>query len=607
MNYVGKRIVIVDFETYFDRKIKYDIKSMSITTYIRDPRFWPLGLAYRFLDDEQTHWLVGGHAIEAWVASVDWSTTAVVAHNCKFDGSILAWRYDVRPYAWMDTVALTKAVLGENISGYSLKRLAEYLGLPPKGEMSCEGKIQPTPHEAEELGVYCKNDVEIARAIYERLIKQFPASQLFAMDWTIRAFIEPRLVLDMVVLDRGVHNEKTRREEIIKASGVDKAILASNKQFAEHLASRGIRVPTKLSARTGKSIPAFARTDEGLASLATTSPVLHAARIASKSNLLETRGESLLAVAKTGLFPFDVGFSGAVQTHRYSGGSGAGGNPQNFTRNSFLRSAICSPEGYKLVVGDFAAIELRLLAWLAKEPKLMSKIINDEDIYADFASLKYGRKITKADKAERQFGKGAILGLGYNMGAKKFKATIKAQTGMDISEEEAWRTVELYRTTYFNVPKLWEQAHTLLPLISSGKIGCIYFAPFIKVKQNALVLPSGLVIQYPNLRLVGDEWVYDKYKKVYEAETVKLYGGKLVENICQALAGELCKEAIERAVVAGLHPVGQVHDEILCIDLEPDFAVKKLKECMEHPPAWMPTLRLKSEVGYGQNWNDSKI
>ena len=607
MNYVDKRIVVVDFETYFSRKEKYDIKSMCLTTYIRDSRFWPLGMAYRFLDDEHTHWLAGVHAIEAWIKSIDWANTVVVAHNCKFDGSILAWRYGVVPHAWMDTVALAKAVLGENISGYSLKRLAEYLGMGVKGEISCEGVLHPSAEQLAALGEYCKNDVEICKGIYEKLIPQFPQGQLQSLDWTIRAFIEPRLTLDGSVLSKGVESEKIRREEIIKKSGVDRAILASNKQFSEFLHERGLEVPTKISSRTGRPTFAFARTDEGLSKLATIAPDIYAARIASKSNLLETRGESLLEVAKTGSFPFDVGFSGAVQTHRYSGGSGAGGNPQNFTRQSFLRDAICAPSGYSLVVGDFAAIELRLLAWLAKEPKLMGKIINDEDLYCDFASLKYGRKITKADKIERQFGKGAILGLGYNMGAKKFKATIKAQTGMDISEEEAWKTVDLYRSTYFNVPKLWEQAHNLLPLISGAKISCLWFAPFIKVQRNTLVLPSGLHIQYPNLRQIGDEWVYDIYKKAYEAETTKLYGGKVIENICQALAGELCKEAIERAEIAGLHPVGQVHDEILCIDMNPDFAVGKLKACMEQPPKWMPTLRLKSEVSHGKNWNEAKI
>lgn len=599
--------MVVDFETFYDRKIGYDLKSVSITEYIRDSRFWPQGMAYRFLDDEKTHWLAGGHQIEAWVATVDWSNTVIVAHNVRFDGAVLAWRFKVKPFAWMDTLGLAKAVVGENVSGYSLKRLAEYLGLPAKGEISCEGVLHPTPQQLEELGVYCKNDVEICKEIYGKLISQFPQNQLAAMDWTIRAFVEPRLALDGAVLRKGVENEKARREEVIKKSGIERDVLSSNKQFAEYLRHRGMEVPTKISSRTGKSIPAFARTDSGLDELKRLCPDLYAARIASKSNLLETRGESLLAVSKTGSFPFDVGFSGAVQTHRYSGGSGAGGNPQNFTRNSFLRDAICAPAGYKLVVGDFAAIELRLLAWLAKEPKLMGKIINDEDIYCDFSSLKYGRKITKADKIERQFGKCCILGLGYNMGAKKFKATVKTQMGIDISEDDAWKTVDLYRTTYFNVPRLWANAHALLPLISTGKIGCIWFAPFIKVKKNALVLPSGLEIRYPNLRLVNDEWIYDVYHKVYVAEPTKLYGGKMIENICQALAGELCKEAIQRATDYEIDCVGQVHDEIIAVSNDPIRAVARLKAAMEQAPKWMPTLRLKSEVGYGDNWNSSKV
>jgi DNA polymerase I-like protein with 3'-5' exonuclease and polymerase domains len=582
--------------------------------YVRDSRFCPLGLAYRFLDDEKTHWLAGNHAIEAWIRSVDWKNTVIVAHNCKFDGAILAWRYEVKPFAWMDTMGLAKAVLGGNVSNHSLKRLAEYLGLSAKGEISCEGIHNPLPEQLAALGEYCKNDVEICKGIYEKLIPQFPQSQLPAMDWTIRTFVEPCLMLNMRELEKGVQDEKARREEIIKKSGVDKSVLSSNKQFAEYLQQHGLSVPTKLSTRTGRSTFAFAKTDAGLSELGKINPTLYAARLASKSNLLETRGESLLAVARTGTFPFDVGFSGAVQTHRYSGGSGAGGNPQNFTRQSFLRKAVCTPNGSSLVVGDFAAIELRILAWLAKEPRLMGKIINDEDIYADFASLKYGRKITKEDKIERQFGKCSILGLGYNMGAKKFKLTVKNQTEMDISEDESWKTVDLYRTTYFNVPKLWEQAHSVLPLISSGKIGCLWFAPFIKVRQNALVLPSGLMIRYPNLRQQGDDWVYDVYKKVYEAETTNLYGGKIIENICQALAGELCKEAIARAESMGLRCVGQVHDEILAICRQDSLrgeaekeAVNKLKKAMEQSPYWMPTLRLKAEVGWGNNWNESKI
>jgi hypothetical protein len=553
---------------------------------------------------------------------VDWKNTVVVAHNCKFDGSILAWRYNVKPFAWMDTVGLAKAVLGENISSYSLKALAIYLGLPAKGEISCEGVLRPTAEQLAALGEYCKNDVDICEGIYEKLIPQFPQNQLWHIDWTIRAFVEPKLVLEQTTLERGVQNEKSRREEIIKKSGVDKATLSSNRRFAELLENRGHAVSTKISGRTGKAIPAFARTDEGLERLKSTAPALYEARLAAKSNLLETRGESLLAVAKTGSFPFDVGFSGAVQTHRYSGGSGAGGNPQNFTRSSFLRDSVCAPSGHSLVVGDFAAVELRLLAWLAKEPKLMSKLINNEDVYADFASTKYGRRITKADKAERQYGKESVLGLGYQMGTDKFKTRIKTVMGVDITKDEARKTVDLYRTTYFNVPKLWEQAHDLLPLIAAGKIGCLWFAPFIKVKKAALVLPSGLEIKYPNLRYgeffdgrrkeIAEGWHYTVFFKTHESEETGLYGGKCVENLCQALAGELCKEAIQRAEADGIACVGQVHDEILalsregCSDYDVQMDAHFLRLHMEKPPAWMPTLKLKAEVSYGHNWNEAK-
>jgi DNA polymerase len=547
--------------------------------------------------------------------------TVLVAHNIRFDGAILRWRFNMLPpHAYMDTVGLAKAVIGGNVSSYSLKRLAEYLGLPAKGELSCDGVLNPTAEQLAALGEYCCNDVNLCGGIYDKLIGQFPISQLWSIDWTIRTFLEPRLRLSEAVLEKGVQEEKLRRETVIKASGIEKTVLSSDKQFAQLLMERGVAVRTKVSPRTGKAIPAFAKTDTGLDALRNSHPELYAARIASKASLLETRGESLLAVAKTGAFPFDVGFSGAVQTHRYSGGSGAGGNPQNFTRGSFLRSAVCAPDGQSLVVGDFAAIEARLVAWLAKEPRLMSAFVKDVDVYSDFASVVYGRPINKKDHpTERFFGKEGILGLGYGMGAKKFQARIKTVLKKDITEDEAWRTVDLYRTTYFNVPKLWEQANAILPLISTGSVGCMWFAPFIKVRKNAVILPSGLAIQYPNLRhgwymdkkanKKREGWHYDAFFKTYEAEPVGIYGGMVIENVCQALAGELCKDAIERAERSGIQCVGQIHDEIIAVSPSEtaQTTTKALKDVMERSPSWLPSLRLKSEVGYGQDWNTSKV
>lgn len=607
MNFDDKSILFVDFESYYDSKGGLGFKDQSCTEYVRDPRFKVHGFAFSWLSWKPGAIWLSEKEIPQFIRALDWANTVVVAHNVRFDGAILAWKYGAKPYAWVDTVALAKAVLGENVSGYHLAGLAEYLGLKSKGQLKWDGVRDLTLQQEEEMAVYCKNDTDICRGIYEKLIEQFPVSQLWSMDWTIRAFIEPKLRLSESVLVQGVQNEQKRREEIIKASGIDKSVLASNKQFAEHLSGLGILVPTKISGRTGKQIPAFARTDDGLTELLRTSPELYHARIASKANLLETRGESLLAVAKTGAFPFDVGFSGAVQTHRYSGGSGAGGNPQNFTRKSFLREAVCAPEGYQLIVGDFAAIELRILAWLAREQKLINSLVKGVDVYAEFASVL---------GAERAFGKEAILGLGYNMGADKFQQRVKTVLKQEISDDEAWRIVRLYRDTYFNVPKLWQACSSLIPLIAEGRISSLYFAPFLKVRKGEIILPSGLAIRYPNLRPVTvqgrrgpqTEWVYDKFKKKYESETVKLYGGKMAENICQALAGELTKEAIERAEYNGITCVGQVHDEILSINIteHANLTCELLKRFMEQSPKWMPELRLKSEVGYGPNWNKAK-
>lgn len=607
MNFDDKRVIFIDFETYYSSKDKFGLKELSVTEYVRDERFKVHGFAWQCADflNKDTIWVPGDKAALV-LADIDWSNAVVVSHNVKFDGAILAWRYGVKPFAWFDTVALAKAVLGENVSGYTLKGLAEYLGLKAKGELKWDGVRDLTPEQEAEMAAYCIDDTIICKGIYEKLMPQFPQGQLAPLDWTIRCFVEPKLVLNASVLGEGVKLEGQRREAAIAASGISKEVLSSNKQFAELLKQRGVAVATKISGRTGEAIPAFAKTDAFIESLRDTDPILYEARIASKANLLETRGKALLDVARTGSFPFDVGFSGAVQTHRYSGGSGAGGNPQNFTRNSFLRSAVCAPDGYGLVVGDFAAIELRVLAWLAKEPKLINAIVNDLDLYCDFASLQYGRKITKADKIERQFGKCAILGLGYNMGAKKFQATVKATLKMNITDDEAWRIVCLYRDTYFNVVKLWEFCDRMLPLIASGGVKCLFFAPFLKVQKNAIVLPSGLRLQYPNLRWTGDGYVYDVFKKKYESEPVHLYGGKLTENICQALAGEICKGAIDNAEAIGLHPVGQIHDEVICVDRDPDFAKAQLKKCMEKPPTWWSEIRLKSEVGYGPNWNEAK-
>lgn len=585
--------VFIDCESFHDTKAGYSLKKMSMVEYIRDERFKLHGFGF-----------ADGHDEPAWRNDpkplIVTQRAMFIGHNAKFDAAILAWRYGIKFGCYMDTMGLAQAVLGEKVGSFSLKALAKYLGLPDKGEMRTDGLRDLDVAQETALAAYCLNDVELCRSIYYKLIGEFPESQLNAMDWTIRAFIEPKLQLNTEILERGLHEEKERREKAIIESGYSKEALASNASFSKIL---GTDAPTKQSARTGKKIPALALQDEGFLALRSSHPGLYTARVAAKSTITETRATKLLEISKGGLWPFDVKFSGAVQTHRYSGGSGAGGNPQNFPKAGFIRESVGVPQGCSLVVGDFAAIELRIIAALSGSTALVSQLRSGADIYSEFATEFYKRNISKSDVVERTFGKTAILGLGYGMGATKFCQTVFLRTGEKITLGEAQKAVKLYRSMYPRVPALWRNAQTLLGLLVSGMRGQVFFAPFLRFEKEAIGLPSGLKIRYPKLRRMDGEWVYDKWIKKSAPEAVKIYGGKVIENICQALAGEVCKEAIARM---SNWAVGAVHDEIIGVTDDPYSGIKAMRSAMETPPTWWKDLPLKAEVHSGENWQKAK-
>lgn len=585
--------LFIDWETFYSRKDKYDLRELSVVEFVRDQRFRAMGLAYA-IDDATARW-ISGSDVPGWIRTIDWSNATVVAQNCKFDSLILAEHYGVVPARYVDTKALAKAVLGKTVKGFSLKTLAEHFGLEPKGELKTDGLRELTAVQEAELASYCLHDVELCRGIYKRAIEEFPIAQLPVMDWTIRTFVQPKLRLNVDKLEKAAVEEAARRDAVIAASGYPKEVFSSNPKFAALLEEKGYEVPKKKSPRTGEEIPAFALGDVAFQNAKGNAKgvisKLFDARVAAKSTLLETRATALAAIGRTGAWPFDVEFSGATQTHRFSGGGGAGGNPQNFTRGSVLREAVEAPEGYKLVVGDFSNIELRLVAYLSKDPGLVQAIENGLDLYCDFASAFYGRKITKEDKKERQFGKTAILGLGYGMGHVKFKNTVRIQTGEDISEEDAQRAVQLYRRKYNKVPGHWEKLQSSIPALA---------------KTEYYELPSGLLIRYPNLRREGKEWVYDVWdKSKTKPDKKKIYGGKLLENICQALAGELCKDT---ALAVKDVLVGQVHDElILCVpQAQANIYAGRLRAAMCKSPSWLPDIKLDCDIHVGINWGMCK-
>lgn len=628
-----KQTLFIDFESFYSSKEKFDLRHISIVEYIRSPRFKTFGMGV--CDAGSKVYWKSAKEIPAYLdmiaKTIGWRNVAVVGHNLKFDGFILKEIYEVVPGQYIDTKGMSKAVLGKSIKGHSLANLAEYFSLPSKGIMKTDGLgglEDLTAEQEKELAEYCLHDVELCRDIYTRLATEFPETQYPVLHRTVDMFINPKLQLNVALLEKTSTEEAARRANIFREIGIDKSIFASNAKFPALLRERGFEVPTKSSPRKkdseGKAIeiPALALGDpEFLEMLESENDELRSlceARVAAKSTLLQTRSAKLAAIGRTGLWPFDIEFSGADQTHRFSGGKGAGGNPQNFTRGSALRTAVEAPNGFELVVGDFANIELRIVAYLSKDPGLVQAIEQGTDIYCDFASVFYGRKITKADKKERQFGKTAILGLGYGMGWRKFKRTVRLQTGETISNEDAKKAVELYRTRYSKVPILWDTLDNTIHMIADEQVARRYMDVPVQFGHQFIRLPSGLKIRYPNLRqeeITSEDpetgrkytrmgWVYDIYNKG-RLEKRTLYGGKVLENISQAIAGNLCTEAMMEMNDA---TVGQVHDELINICRKGLGLVtaQKLKRVMSVAPKWMPQIKLGAEVHWGANWGSCK-
>gem|GEM_PF-5598906 len=606
----------MDFETFWDTRAKYSLSlrgknKISTVEYVRHALFKAFGMGVA-LDDDEVKWITGKKVSEFCMHISDkigWSNIILICHQTKFDGLILKEHYGCVPGQYICTKGMSRGVLGKRIKNHSLRTLATYFELPPKGEMKTDGIRDLTSEQEKELADYCIRDTETHRRVFKILAKEFPEGQYRALHGTIDMFINARTRLNVPLLEKTHLAEVERRKTIFENIGIDKKVFSSNKKFPKLLESKGYIVPVKKSPTTGKMIPALALGDIGFIELLEEGNEelknLCVARVAAKSSLLETRSAKLAAIGRTGTWPFDVEYSGADQTHRYSGGSGGGGNAQNFTRDSALRQAVEAPLGHELAIGDFDKVECRFVAHLSQDPGLIAALQGDP--YSVFASNYYGRKITKKNPEERRFGKEAILGLGYSMGWRKFKDRVKLKTGQTITVDEAKRGVNMYREMYCEVPALWELLNSMIPYMASGKP---FLWPFPgKLGHEYIELPSGLKMWYPNLRPTKgswgqDEWVYDIWKRGHLIEA-KLYGGKLLENMCQAYTGDLCKEA---ALKFGNRVSGLVHDEIHVITKKGLGLVTKmaLQRAMTVSPKWFPELKLKAEVSVGPNWREAK-
>ena len=603
-------IITIDFETYYDKDLGF--KTQTTEEYVRDDRFEIIGVAVK-VDDNETQWCSGTkQQIKFWLGQFKWSEALVLAHNTVFDGAILSWHFGINPKGWLDTLCMARAVHGVDAGG-SLAALAERYQIGKKGTevLDALGKRRKdfTPEELGRYGAYCVNDVELTYQLFNILMQSFPKHELKVIDVTLRMFTHPVLELDVPLLEQHLEDVKARKEKLLQEATANKDDLMSNDKFAELLKNLGVNPPTKISARTGKEAWAFAKTDEEFKALAEHPnqqvQALMAARLGNKTTLEETRTQRFIDIAKRGLMPVPLKYY-AAHTGRWGGDDKI--NLQNLPSRGQnagkLKSAIHAPSGYVLIDADSSQIEARTVAWMAGQTDLVEAFENGEDVYKIMASAIYGKTEESITKDERFVGKTTILGAGYGMGAAKFQAQLKV-FNVDIPLEECKRIISVYRQTYQKIPELWVQAHDCIKAILAnnaatfGAVDAVEFDPV----QKGFLLPSGLWQKYEGLQKVTDAEGKDQYEYKTRKGFVKIYGGKVVENLCQAVARCVIAEQMTR-INKKYKVVLTVHDAVACIapKEEAQEAVKYVEECMRWRPKWCPDLPLNCEVGYGESY-----
>jgi DNA polymerase len=560
----------------------------------------------------ETTWCTGTHTqIKAFLNTFDWANSMVVTHNAVFDMSILNWHFDIRPKAIADTLSMARAINGIEV-GNSLKKLAEYYKLGVKGTEVVDAiNLRREDFLEQQLaayGMYCRNDVDLTYDLFLTLLPMFQRVELKLIDLTIRMFTEPVLRLDESLLQQHLIEVKDRKQRLLDECGADIADLMSNQKFAEVLRGLGVEPPMKISATTGKEALAMAKSDEGFKALAEHPDervqTLVAARLGNKSTLEETRTERLIGIAGRGKIPVPLSYY-AAHTGRWGGADKI--NFQNFPSRGDnagkLKKAILAPEGHVIIDCDSAQIEARVLAWFAGQDDLVEAFRNGEDVYCIMASAIYGREITKADKTARQVGKLTVLGCGYSMGAAKFQVQLK-NAGVEVTTDEAKRIIDTYRGTYPSIPALWKSGSTAIDAMSKGRTatwgnGCI------SIGAEGILMPNGLYQRYPNLRKVRDKDGKDQY--IYDSRKgpVKLYGGKLTENICQGLARCIIGEQLIK-ISNKYRVVLTVHDAVACVvpKEEAQEAMDYVMKCMRFVPSWAEGIPLNCEAGMGDSYGD---
>ncbi len=278
--------------------------------------------------------------------------------------------------------------------------------------------------------------------------------------------------------------------------------------------------------------------------------------------------------------------------------------------SELIRTAFIAAPGKTFHVCDFSAIEARVIAWLAGEDWVLEVFRSGRDIYCETASRMFKVPVEKhGQNAElRQKGKIATLALGYGGGVSALEAMGGSRLGL--TEKEEKEIVNLWRDSNPRIVKMWaiiERA--ALTALKTGESVTVHRGIVVGRRWGMLTitLPSGRIICYPRAKVgieYNDGWRGDHEIIEYEGlnqttkkwQSIRTYGGKLTENIVQAVARDILGIVILRARKQGLNIVFHIHDEIV-VEATPDQSLADVEALFSKPIEWCRDLPLKG-AGY---------